>query len=363
MSVASQPVGVLSAALFIDPLTAVGEALQSPEWQAGIGWPLWQLALAVGVCMLLDAWFSAAGEALTALDTAQLSEAAEEGDGDAEALLKHLSRREPLMGVAMTGATLSLMGTVVFLLLATEHFWPELNWLWLILPLGLLLGLLGDTLPRAWSFTQPWQRSGLLIAPLRVFSLLFAPATWLVSVSSRLFVKAFPARAGIDSMVTREELRELLIEAAAEDVKPHERQMLKRVLDFGSLTVKDAMVPLSKVVAVHEGATLQRASEVFTQAGHSRLPIYRRKTEQVVGVLHAYDVLFADDLNASVRTLERPARYVQQTVLLEHLLADLQRSRMGMAIVISDVGAAVGIITVEDILEQIVGDIKDEFDD
>lgn len=346
-------------------LLAVADLTANPlEPAAGIAptWPFWQLGLGLLVSIFLDAFFSAAGQTLTALEPAQLEEAAEEGDEQAAKLLTHLERRERLVGVALSGATLALVMGTLFALEGVRRLFPQVSWLAVLMPLGLFLALVGDALPRAWALGRHWQRAGALLAPLRFSAFIFAPAVWLVDQGGRVFARAFPTQNKLDSLVTREELRELLVEAASEEIKPHERQMLRRVLDFGSLTVQDAMVPLSRVEGISDASPLRNALALLSGAGHSRLPVYRRRLEQIIGMVSAYDILFVDDLDASVRSVQRPCKYVQQSVPLERLLADLQRSQMGMAIVISDAGLAVGIITVEDILEQIVGDIKDEFD-
>ncbi|MFM7203636.1 MAG: CNNM domain-containing protein [Myxococcota bacterium] len=325
----------------------------------------WQYLLGMVVTTVLDAWFSAAYQMLTALEPAQLEEAAEEGDEAAAALLRRLEGRERLVAASMTGATMSLMGTVTLAALWVVELVPLHRWgyfVLLALGLGWILALLGDVLPRVWAKQSHWSMASGLLLPLQVVLPLFTPALWLVDAGNRAFARVFSTRGNLDSMVTREELKELLLDSASEEVKPHERQMLRRVLDFGSLTVRDAMVPLERVTVVEASAPLREAVGLLVSAGHSRVPVVSRRGDQVLGILHASDVLYTTGLDAPVRSLLRPGRYVLPSVPLERLLKELQRTRSGLAIVVNEQGRATGIITVEDILEQIVGDIKDEFD-
>ena len=318
------------------------------------------LLLAAGIG--LDAWFTAMNQLLVSLDLRPLTEKAEEGDPTATTLLSYLAQRDRLLGVTVTGATFATMlsSVAVWQLLV-----PSVGWeLAAIsgLPAVWGLALLGESLPRAWAHTLPWQGAAVWLVPLHFFSQIFAPAVWLVQAGSRAFSRAFQSPEGLHAFVSREELRELLVEGAANDVKPHERQMLKRVLDFHDLKVVDVLVPLEKVTRVDENTSLAEAAEQFALAGHSRLPVCNRRSGQVVGVLHAHDVLYAPQLDAPTRSLMRSCRYLPDSAPLDRVLAEMQRSHLGRAMVVNQQGMVTGLITLEDILEQIVGDIRDEFD-
>lgn len=318
------------------------------------------LLLATGIG--LDAWFTAMNQLLVSLDLRPLTEKAEEGDVEATKLLAHLAQRERLLGVTVTGATFATMlsSVAVWQLLLERVGVAEAVFYGLPAVWG--LAFLGESLPRAWAHTLPWKNAATWLLPLNFFSQIFAPAAWLVQAGSRAFSRAFQSPEGLHAFVSREELKEMLVEGAAEDVKPHERQMLKRVLDFHALTVADVLVPLEKVSRVDEGASLSEAAALFAHKGHSRLPVCNRRSGQVVGVLHAHDVLYAPQLDAPARSLMRPCRYLPDSAPLDRVLAEMQRSHLGMAMVVSQQGMVTGLITLEDILEQIVGDIRDEFD-
>jgi CBS domain containing-hemolysin-like protein len=141
-----------------------------------------------------------------------------------------------------------------------------------------------------------------------------------------------------------------------------ERSMISRIFDFASIEVYSVMVPLSDVTALPETATVADLSREIADKKYSRIPIYRQRVDQIVGFVHAFDVLKAAR-TATAAELMRPPIFVPESSSAMELLARLERSRQGIGIVVDEYGGAVGIVTVEDILEEVVGEINDEFDE
>jgi putative hemolysin len=140
--------------------------------------------------------------------------------------------------------------------------------------------------------------------------------------------------------------------------------MITNVLDFGNTTVYDVMVPLSEVTALPEDATLEDAITEVVDKQHTRIPIYRERVDQIVGVLHAFDILTAEvsARRGTVAELARPPLYVPESKPTVDLLVELQRAGQQLSVVVDEYGGATGICTIEDILEEIVGEIEDEYD-
>jgi len=205
-----------------------------------------------------------------------------------------------------------------------------------------------------------------LVYPLRAASIVFWPAVYILGRFTSfvtLTLKVEERRA----QVTRDELR-LLLEAAPEGSAPAipeaERSMITNVLDFGDTTVYDVMMPLSEVTALPEDATLAEAIAEITDKQHTRIPIYRERVDQIVGVLHAFDLLSAEvaGRQGTVSDLARPPIFVPESKPTVDLLVELQRAGQQLAVVVDEYGGATGVCTVEDILEEIVGEIEDEYD-
>jgi putative hemolysin len=143
-----------------------------------------------------------------------------------------------------------------------------------------------------------------------------------------------------------------------------EVDIFKGVLKFGSISVKQVMQPRLDVVAIRENWSATKLKEKVLEAGYSRMPVYRNNIDEIVGMIHAKDLLpFLDIDNFDWHSLIRPAYYVHQHKLIDDLLSDFRDNRVHFAIVVDEFGGTSGIITLEDIMEEIVGDIKDEFDE
>jgi CBS domain containing-hemolysin-like protein len=166
-----------------------------------------------------------------------------------------------------------------------------------------------------------------------------------------------------DPYITREELKFLVQEGNHQtDLETEERRMIHKIINFGETTVHEAMIPLIEVVALPSGATVAVAVAVVSEDHFARIPVYEERIDQIVGIVHAFDLL-SEDPDTPIGPLIRPAYYVPESKLVDDLLEEMQRRRVQMAIVVDEYGGVVGIATVEDLLEEIVGEIEDEYDE
>jgi CBS domain containing-hemolysin-like protein len=153
----------------------------------------------------------------------------------------------------------------------------------------------------------------------------------------------------------------------SDDLSQVERDMLKNLLHFGELTADDAAVPRSDIIAIAETASFEELVATFAEAGHSRLPVYRETLDQIIGMIHVKDVFTilagAAERPAEIGALMRQPRYVPQSMRALELLADMRATRTHLAIVVDEYSGTDGLVTIEDLMEEIVGDIEDEHDD
>jgi CBS domain containing-hemolysin-like protein len=162
---------------------------------------------------------------------------------------------------------------------------------------------------------------------------------------------------------SRRELQLLLQEEGERsDMKPMEKAMIYRVFHFSKTKVKEAMIPLVDVVALEETLLVEEAIAAIRQENYSRYPIFRERVDNIVGVLHSFDLLLARGREETIQSLARPISFFPETKPVYELLMDLQRNQEVMAAVVDEYGGTVGIVTVEDILEEVVGEIEDEYD-
>jgi putative hemolysin len=145
-------------------------------------------------------------------------------------------------------------------------------------------------------------------------------------------------------------------------ILPAERLMISRIFRFSRADARKAMVPLVRVDAVPEEMSLERAIEVVRRVGYSRLPVFRRRITDIVGIVHVFDLLQAPDLSRPVREVTRPVSYFPESMPLDEVLVAIQRTGENLAVIVDEYGGAAGIITLEDLLEEVVGEIEDEYD-
>ena len=163
--------------------------------------------------------------------------------------------------------------------------------------------------------------------------------------------------------VSREELKALLqLEPGEASVSAEEAEMIDKIFDLGDTTVREVMVPLVDVVMLPETATVSDAIMLIQQRGFSRLPVYGQRETNVVGVITSMDLLRRGGQAQRVVEIMRPPTFVPETKRIDDLLREMQKSRNQLAIVVDEYGGATGIVTLEDIVEQIVGEIHDEHD-
>jgi putative hemolysin len=234
---------------------------------------------------------------------------------------------------------------------------------------GLLLVILifGEALPRALALHNINTTARFLAGPAAIGATLIWPVAAMVGFLTRPFVRALSGReAAQHPLVTEEELR-LLVNVGEEEglIEPDEREMIEGIFSFGDTLVREVMIPRVDIVGLEETATLDDALDVVISNGHSRIPVYRETIDNIVGILYAKDLLpylRANRRDVPLPSLLRPPHFIPETMKVDALLKDLQARRVHLAVVVDEYGGTAGLATIEDVLEQIVGDIQDEYD-
>ena len=233
-----------------------------------------------------------------------------------------------------------------------------------ILVTGILMVTFGELMPEMAVLRDP-ERWAIRLAPLvAALQWLLGPLVRLTLrisslVSGRLAGQAVP-------FVTEEEIK-TMVDAGEEGgaIEQDEKEMIYSIFQFGDTLAREVMVPRIDIVGLEADSTLTEASRTFQETGHSRLPVYEGSMDHIVGLLYAKDLLQAwnNDLrDRPVRPLMRGVYFVPETKKVDDLLAELQSRRVHMAIVIDEYGGTAGLVTLEDIVEEIVGEIRDEYD-
>ncbi len=316
----------------------------------------------VFLCLLASAFFSSAEIAFLAANRVRLRHLAEQGRRVARGYMEAFQHPEQLLSTAMMGVTIA---HVVSSAMATAALLPWVGGqasLWATVVLTPLMLVFGEILPKA--LTQPRATEIALrtFDPLRAVAWLLAPVVGLANLLVRAILGGLGHGERRDPFVSRADLR-LLVEREPDgttDVREEEREMIEGIFDLVETSVREVMVPLVDVVAVPEDATIDEAVAKVRESGHSRLPVYRERIDNVVGVLAALDILGRGAAGETLRTLMRPAHYVPATKRVSDLLPEMQRRRIQLAVVVDEYGASQGIVTVGNVIEEIVGEIPDD---
>ncbi len=316
------------------------------------------------LCLLFEAFFSGSEIAVVAADKIRLRHLARKGSGTAQLVSNALKHPERLLSTTLIGTNLSVVtSTTIATSLLVRNF-GESGVLYTALIMTPLLLILGEVIPKNLFQQRADSASLRVIRPLWLFSYLFYPLIYLLSQFAGYLSRAIGGSSEGIPFVTKEELKSALkIGGKGSDMKVSEKNMIHRIFSFSETTVREVMIPLIEVVAIKEEATVAETIEKIAEKGYSRLPVYRSRIDEIVGILNSFDLLGATPRGKSIQTFVREALFVPETKAVDELLFQLQREGKSMGIVVDEYGGAVGVVTIEDILEEIVGEIEDEHDD
>jgi putative hemolysin len=236
-----------------------------------------------------------------------------------------------------------------------------------VLSVSILFLLLGQAVPRALARTRPVGTAGFLLTLAQLLSRLIRPLCALSDGAANVFTRLLGGEHP-DSIPTGSEDELLFITRDPSDdgvIEPEERAMIDNVLHLEETTARDIMVPRVDIVAVDEEASPRQIVDAITTNGHSRIPVYRESIDHIVGILYAKDLLpfvIGSTRTIPLKKLVRPAYVVPESKRIDDLLTELRRNRVHIAIVADEYGGTAGLVTIEDILEEIVGEIHDEYD-
>ncbi|MGH7316105.1 MAG: hemolysin family protein, partial [Candidatus Rokuibacteriota bacterium] len=318
----------------------------------------------IGLSLLVTALFSAAEMSFIAANRVRLRHVAEGGHRTAARYLKAFRNPERLLSTAMMGVTLAHITAST---VATWALIPVVGSgaaLLVTLALAPLMLVFGEVIPKA---VARERATGLILVLFPVVEALgkaLTPLTWGANalVGRALALVGRPP-SGTRQFVSREELKLLLqMEPEEADVTVTEAEMIDKIFDLGETAVREVMVPLVDVAALPETASPDDAVRLIQARGFSRIPIFTDRAFNIVGVVTTMDLLDRGVQAPDVRSLMRPATYVPETKRVDELLSEMQKNRVQLAVVVDEYGGAVGIVTVEDIVEEIVGEIRDEHD-
>ncbi|MBI4126644.1 MAG: HlyC/CorC family transporter [Deltaproteobacteria bacterium] len=318
------------------------------------------LVIIIVVCVLFEGFFSGSEMAIVNADKFRLATSTVKGSRWALTVLHLVKRPSRFFSTTLLGTNVATVtGSVVTTLFIIDRFGPEKTlYAMLFWPVTLIFG---ELVPK--SLCQYYaNRLVAIVAPVvLVLSFLFYPVVWILSKCTDFLLSGLQRRFGREPLLTRDELELILRMDEGGDVKPFERRIVSRILGLSEKRVEQIKTPLVDMVALPVGASREEAVRLMEEQGFSRIPVYERRVFNIVGVLNGVDLLMGD-AEKSVRDLMRPATFVPGQMRLDRLLADMRKRNVQLAVVVDEYGAATGVVSLEDVLEEVVGEIRDEHD-
>jgi CBS domain containing-hemolysin-like protein len=330
--------------------------------------------LALAGLILLNAFFVAAEYALVTSRRTRIRELDREGNRRARAVLRITSDPPRFIAAMQLGVTIASLaiGALGEQVLANRFDAVMASVLAVALALLIVTFLhvvIGELVPKGIALNHPERVALTVSSPVRLFFTILGPFIWLLERATELVLKSLGQEPpGADHEAHSEvELRMLLVSSAeGGEIERGEQEMVTRVFDFADKQVSDVMVSRPEVVAVSVELPPEEALQAVLDSPYTRYPVYRETVDNIVGVLHVRNLIEAMHnrglASVSLEEILRPAMMVPETKDLASLLADFRRTQQHMAIVINEYGTMVGIVTLEDLVEEIVGEIEDEFD-
>jgi putative hemolysin len=318
-----------------------------------------------------NAFFVVAEYALVTARRPRLADRSNAGSRGATVALRMMDNPVRFIGAVQVGITalgilLGALGEPLFRTFLAPPLSTTLSFVVGFTIITFLSVLLGELVPKAIALQRAESLAVALALPLHLFQQVIAPVAWLLQQGAGAVLRIFglrPAPAGV-VVVSEEEIRSML--PHAEDIEAAEEEMLHKVFDFADKEAHDVMVPRPEVVAVPVDLPAEECLAAVIDSPYTRYPAYRGTLDEIVGILHVRDLfsaLYADGIqNVALERIVRPAHFVPETKDLGPLLGEFRRTNQHMAIVVDEYGATQGIVTLEDLLEEIVGEIEDEYD-
>jgi putative hemolysin len=316
------------------------------------------------LCVLLEGFFSGTETAMVSLDRGRIKALAEQGSRTGVKLETVLKRPEKFFSTTLLGTNIfEVLSNAIATFLVISYLGGGYKYLTILIMTPVIL-VLGEIAPKTIYRYHAELITPYLVYPLRIMSIAFYPIVVALTGVTALFVRVF----GIEGArpkphTTREDLENYLAMWNLDSgLRTAEKKIVERIFDFTETEVEDIMIPLINVAALEIDDSIDEAIRLARKTGYSRIPVYSGEVYNIMGIVHAFDLLTAPEKTQSLKDIMRPAPYVPNTAPVDQLLKQLRTKGNSIAIVVNEYGGAIGIVTIEDILEEVVGNIYDEYD-
>ena len=335
----------------------------------------------IALLIALNGFFSMSEFAIISIRKSRIAQMVAEGDERAVIVEKYQQDPHPLLaviqiGVTVAGSAASTVGGIVAIEqlrpLISSAPWPVLSKaaeplaaFIVVAIISFVTLIIGELVPKAIGLQFADRIAIFLAKPMRIVSMIFAPIVSLLTFSTKSVLKLIGIKDEQDAFITREEVQHLVSEGHESGVfSEAEHEYIRNVFEFTHTCVREVMIPRTRMVALEVSLSREALLAIILENQYSRYPVYRGTVEEIIGVVHDKDMLGplvrGEEIN--LETLLCPPIFVPEAKRVNDLLKEMQRSRNHMALVVDEYGGISGLVTTEDLLEELVGEIEDEHD-
>ncbi len=320
------------------------------------------------IFLLASALFSSSETALLSCNPYSLDVLEQKGSRRARQIKRLLSRLDQMLATILIGNTLANIAAASVATLFFLSIMPDDRnkaALLATLTTTLIILVLAEMTPKTFAAYFPLKTSKMLAHPLRLFVLLFYPLVKVLTFIPRLLFGSHREREGGKSGVLNEEEIKLVLTKGVKGMSSLRRRMIGGVLDIGALPVKEIVVPRQELKAIEIDTPFAQILKTILTSEYSRLPVYRGRLDNIEGLIHAKDVIpyLVDNKEFKITDVLRAPLFVPESASIEKVLLQMQEKTVHLAFIVDEFGSLEGIVTLEDIIEEIVGEIQDEYDD
>lgn len=337
----------------------------------------------IAFLLFVNGFFVAAEFALVKVRKTRLEQLSNEGNSNAKKALKLVNDTNKMLAAAQLGVTIASIAlgwvaesTIVQLIEPIISYLPLANSKVVAhaisVPISFVVVtyfhvLLGEQLPKCFALRHPDSLALLVARPMDMFITLFKPFVWLLLVSGDKILCAFHATSDEASLVHSTEELDMLVDASYNEgvLNETEAEMLHNMFKFSDLLAKQVMLPRTDMMCIPSDITFDELNKFALENQYTRYPVYEGSIDKILGFIHVKDLysLSMTKENYSIEKLIRPLMLVPETMTLDNLILEFKKSHTQMAVVIDEFGGTSGLITLEDVLEEIIGEVQDEFDE
>lgn len=321
-------------------------------------------------CIIFIALLSSSEIAFVAVSRIRLRHLIEKGSSSAKTAQKiHEQHGRLFSAVILSGNLFTILATSIGTALALKFFGEDTGVIIATVVMTFLTVVFGELAPKTFAVTHAERIALSLAKPIDIYIRLISPLVWVFSKLSNLIIRLSGGEVRPTPQFLTEEEMKAMISIGAEEgtLEKEEKKMLHRVFEFGDTKVSEAMVPRTEIVAIAEDADVSDVLELISTKGYSRYPVIKESVDNIIGVLYVKDILLKMakeeiTVKTPIKNLVRDAYYIPESKMVTELLDEMQKNKFQIAIIADEYGGTAGLITLEDIMEEIVGGLQDEFE-